>query len=128
MKIGEVCLQTNDVIRLADFYKRLLRVKNGSDDPVHQFILTKETTLTVYNDGSVKNNDNRNISIAFTVEDLDAEYERIVAMGTRIIEGPTIRPWGVRNMSFYDPDGNVVYFRCVPTGRDSEGIISVKGK
>lgn len=113
MRLGEVCLETNDVIRLADFYKRLLKVDNGSDDPVHQFILTEETTLTVYNDGSVKNNDNRNISIAFTVEDLDAQYERILAMGARFIEGPAIRPWGARNMSFFDPDGNVVCFRSI---------------
>ncbi len=113
MRIGEVCLETNDVIGLADFYKRLLGVDNGSGDPVHQAILTEETTLTVYNDGSVKNNDNRNISLAFTVDDLDAEYERILAMGARIIEGPAVRPWGARNMSFYDPDGNVLYFRSV---------------
>ena len=113
MRIGEVCLETNDVIRLADFYKQLLKVDKGSDDPVHQFILTEETMLTVFSDGSVKSNDNRNISIAFTVEDLDAEYERILAMGARFIQGPTTRPWGARNMSFYDPDGNVVYFRSI---------------
>lgn len=111
MRIGEVCLETNDVNRLADFYKQLLKVDGGSDDPVHQFILTGETTLTVYNDGMVKNNDNRNFRIAFTVDDLDAEYDRILAMGARFIQGPTTRPWGARNMSFYDPDGNVVHFR-----------------
>ena len=48
MKIGEVSLLTNDVKRMADFYKFLLGVDNGSDDPVHQFILTEETSLTVY--------------------------------------------------------------------------------
>jgi predicted enzyme related to lactoylglutathione lyase len=111
MRIGEVCLLTNDVKRLANFYKRLLRVENSSDDPVHQFILTEETMLTVYNDGTVENTNNRNISIAFTVEDLDAEHERLIAMGTQIIEGPMVRPWGARNLSFCDPDGNVVYFR-----------------
>ena len=24
---------------------------------------------------------------------------------------PTKRPWGAVNMSFYDPDNNVIYFR-----------------
>ena len=51
MQIGEVCLLTNDVLRLAAFYKRLLEADNGSDDEVHQFILTEGTALTVYNDG-----------------------------------------------------------------------------
>lgn len=38
MKIGEVCLLTNDVIRLANFYKLLFRIDNGSDDDVHQLL------------------------------------------------------------------------------------------
>ena len=45
MKIGEVCLLTNDVPRLASFYKRLLEVENDSDDAIHQFILTEGTAL-----------------------------------------------------------------------------------
>ena len=36
MIIGEVCLLTNDVPRLASFYKQLLGADNGSDDKVHQ--------------------------------------------------------------------------------------------
>ena len=30
------------------------------------------------------------------------------------LEKPETRPWGARNMSFYDPDGNVVYIRSLP--------------
>ena len=40
MKIGEVCLLTNDVPRLAVFYKQLLGVENDSQDETHQFILS----------------------------------------------------------------------------------------
>ena len=36
MKIGEVCLITNDVVSLADFYKTLFGIENGSNDEVHQ--------------------------------------------------------------------------------------------
>ena len=112
MKIGEVCLLTNDVPRLASFYKRLLEVENDSEDTIHQFILTEETALTIYNDGTVKNDQNQNICLAFTVEDLEAAYKKVLALGARIIEPPTKRPWGAVNMSFYDPDNNVIYFRC----------------
>lgn len=31
--------------------------------------------------------------------------------GVEIIEEPKLRPWGTKNMSFYDPDHNVIYFR-----------------
>ena len=52
MTIGEVCMLTNDVPRLASFYKRLLEVENGSNDDTHQFILNEGTTLTIYNESN----------------------------------------------------------------------------
>ena len=111
MRIGEVSLLTNDVVRLANFYKLLLKTENGSNDTVHQTILAEETMLTIYNDGSVKNNKNQNICIAFTVNDIDDEYEKLINLGVEIIEEPKLRPWGTKNMSFYDPDKNIIYFR-----------------
>lgn len=111
MRLGEVGLLTNDVIRLADFYKALLETDNGSDDEVHQTIIAEETMLTIYNDGSAKNNNNQNICIAFTVDDMDREYQKVLKSGAEVIEKPIKRPWGAVNMSFYDPDGNVVYLR-----------------
>lgn len=84
MIIGEVCLQTNGVPRLANFYKRLLEVENDCQDETHQFILTEGTALTVYNDGTRKNDQNRNISLAFTVEDVEREYEKVLALGAKI--------------------------------------------
>lgn len=114
MKVGEVCLLTNDVIRLADFYKMLFHIDNGSNDPVHQFIISDETTLTVYNDGIERKENFRNICIAFTVYDVDAEYERLRTLGVEIAEPPAVRPWGAKNMSFFDPDGNLIIFRCFP--------------
>lgn len=120
MQIGEVSLLTNDVPRLANFYRELLGVAcaggPGGDegDETHQFILTEGTTLTVYNDGTEKNNNNQNMCLAFTVQDVDAEFERLKAMGARIVEPPQTRPWGARNMHFCDPDGNHIYLRSFP--------------
>ena len=114
MKIGEVCLLTNDVPKLAAFYKQLLGVDNGSNDETHQFILSEETALTIYNNGTAKNNRNENICLAFTVDDMDQEYEKVKALGAQVIEPPTQRPWGAVNMSFYDPDNNIIYFRSFP--------------
>lgn len=114
MKVGEICLQTNNVIKMAEFYRNILGIKEKCEDEVHQIILAEETMLTIYNDGTAKNNLNQNISIAFTVEDIDSEYEKLKDMGVRVIEEPTARPWGAINMSFYDPDDNVVYFRQIP--------------
>ena len=111
MKIGEVCLNTNDVVKLANFYKQLFGIDNGSNDEVHQTLISEETQFTIYNDGSKKDNNNRNICLAFTVDNVDTEYQKLLAMGAEIIEKPTKRPWGTTNMSFTDPDRNVIYFR-----------------
>ena len=114
MVIGEVCLLTNNVRRLAAFYRQLLGIKNGSDDETHQFIIAEGTALTIYNDGTVKNNQNQNICLAFTVDDIEKAYEKVLALDARIIEPPAKRPWGAVNMSFYDPDNNMVFFRSFP--------------
>ncbi len=114
MRIGEICFLTNDVVRLANFYKQLLRVDNHSDDETHQMVLGGDVQLAVYNDGTLKNNQNQNLCVAFTVDDVEAEYERLLRMGVEIIEKPTARPWGAVNMSFYDPDRNVIYLRSFP--------------
>lgn len=113
MYLGEVSILTDDVPRLAAFYKMLLGVDNGSDDPVHQTIIARETMLTVYNDGQPQREGQR-LCMAFTVEDVYAEHERVKALGAEIIEPPTARPWGAVNMSFRDPDGNAVYLRSFP--------------
>lgn len=114
MKIGEVSLLTNDVMKMADFYKKLLETDNGSNDEVHQTLIGQETMLTIYNDGSEKNNRNQNICLAFTVDDIEKAYHRVISLGAEIIEPPTARPWGAVNMSFYDPDGNTIYLRAFP--------------
>lgn len=114
MKPGEICFLTNDVPRLASFYKQLLGIENDCSDPVHQTLIADETMLTIYNDGTEKNNQNQNICVAFTVENVEEAYKKVLALGAEIIEPPTRRPWGTVNMCFRDPDNNVIYLRCFP--------------
>jgi len=111
MRIGEVALMTRDVVRLAAFYKWLLGAENGSEDMYHQTVIAEETMLTVCFDENAGGAGS--ICLAFTVEDVDCEYERLKERGVEIIEPPAVRPWGMKNMSFFDPDGNRVYFRSV---------------
>lgn len=111
MKIGEVCLHTNNVIELSAFYKQVLQIENNSNDNVHQFLITGEAALTVYNDGNYKEKKNNNISLAFTVEDIEAQYERLLKLNVTFLQPPKKQPWGAVNMCFLDPDGNSVYFR-----------------
>lgn len=116
MRIGEVCLYTRDVAALADFYRALLGQEPGPDarDPVHQVILAQETALTIYDDGEPRGENRSHICLAFTVEDVDREYQRLLALGIEVLSPPTLRPWGAKNMLFADPQGNRIAFRSFP--------------
>jgi len=92
----------------------LFNIDNGSDDNIHQFIISEETTLAVYNDGIERKTNTHSICIAFTVDDVDVEFERLKELGIEIVTPPTLRPWGAKNMSFLDPDNNLITFRCFP--------------
>ncbi len=114
MRLGEVCIETNDVVKISNFYREILSIPSDCKDTVHQFIISEGTTLTVYDNGKQKNNQNENISIAFTVDDVDEEYKRLLNLGIHIIDAPKLQPWGAKNMHFCDPDGNHIYFRSLP--------------
>lgn len=116
MFLAEVCIETNRVIELTQFYRQIMNIQeiDRHVDAVHQFITTEGVALTIYNDGKPKNNQNQNISIAFTVDDVDIEYERLLKLGIEVIDPPTTRPWGAKNMHFQDLDGNQIYFRSFP--------------
>lgn len=111
MTLGEVCLLTDNVVKLASFYKQLLKVDNSSSDHIHQTIISEETTLTIYNDGAIRTGNYQNICLAFTCNSVDREYEKLTALGVEIIEKPKVRPWGTKNMSFRDPAGNLIFLR-----------------
>jgi len=48
------------------------------------------------------------IVLDFLVEDVDAEYARIAALGADVVMPPATQPWGNRSMIFRDPAGNPV--------------------
>jgi predicted enzyme related to lactoylglutathione lyase len=48
------------------------------------------------------------IILDFRVDDVDAEYPRIAALGVEWVMPPTTQPWGNRSMIFRDPAGNLV--------------------
>lgn len=45
--------------------------------------------------------------VAFVVDDVDAEFERIRAAGASVVTPPETEPWGERYCQFVDPNGIV---------------------
>ena len=112
MRLGEICLLTRDVPRLATFYAALLGVDTATDEAVHQTIIAEETMLTILHDDHA--GDAATASIAFSVEDVEAEYSRLLSLGMTILQPPEKKPWGAVNMIIRDPDGHPVYLRKLP--------------
>lgn len=46
--------------------------------------------------------------VAFFVEDVDAEYRRLLAASVTVLAPPTDRPFGERTLHIADPDGHVI--------------------
>lgn len=45
-------------------------------------------------------------------KDIDATYEELRASGARIVEPLEMKPWGLRQFTVEDIDGNRFYFHC----------------
>jgi len=114
MIFSGLCLITKDVRRLSSFYKSILNTTSDCDDEIHQEIYSKGAALAILKNDDTHITGNSNMSMAFTVEDVDTEFERLLKLGIEIIDPPTTRPWGARNMRFSDPDGNYIVFRSFP--------------
>ena len=50
----------------------------------------------------------QSIVLYFDCADLDAEHERLTALGLKFIEPPTTRPWLWRQAYLKDPNGNKI--------------------
>ena len=58
--------------------------------------------------------------ICFLVDDVDKAYQNLKDSGLKFSTKPKDQPWGVRDASFVDPDGNkfiIELFQCKVCGR-----------
>ena len=113
MVFAGICLLTKDVRRLAEFYQKVLQTGSDCDSEIHQEIHTDGACFAILR-CEESCGGNPNMSMAFTVDDVDREYLRLRELGVEIPDEPTDRPWGARNMRFCDPDGNYIVFRSFP--------------
>lgn len=108
MEFCGVVIYTNDVCRLVEFYEFVLLEKSEGDDGHSAF---PNRQLAIYNPGDVKISKIKNMSLMYYVENSDEAYDRLSKHPTvRILNEPTVKPWGVKSFQFLDPDGNEVSF------------------
>ncbi len=117
MKFSGVCLVTDHVPALVQFYTQILGCQAEGDDVHAEFtldglglaIFTRQGMEDMAPD-SMKGAGYGSVTIGFEVDDVDKEYERLKALGVTFVKLPATYPWGARSVWFRDPDGNIVDF------------------
>ena len=118
MELAQCRLVTDDVEGLAAFYARLLAVPTALNEYYVEIeagaasvgFSRRRFTEHREADGPPAAGPGRRdaIILDFLADDVDAEYERIAALGVDWVMLPTTQPWGNRSMMFRDPAGNLV--------------------
>lgn len=120
MYLGEICLLTQNVPRLAGFYRTLLQAEGNNADEAWQAVVQGEPMLTVMHSEELPPNAPQRAVLAFTVEDMEAACAHVLAMGAKVLQPPMRQPWGTVNMILEDPDGNRVYLRQFAGAKEEE--------
>jgi predicted enzyme related to lactoylglutathione lyase len=118
----DLCLITDDVLRLVSFYETLFDTAASEASPYHASIQIGGLWLTIdaariaeeqsaFRYVGAKPSDNT--IICFNVSDVDAAYARVLSLGAAVLCEPTTHPWGARSFQFRDADGNILNFRTV---------------
>ncbi|WP_067885442.1 VOC family protein [Nocardia vaccinii] len=116
MNLVSIRLITDDVRRLAEFYRLVTGFDIAWATPEFAEIVTPAGTLAIgstgtvalFAAGSARPADNHTAIIEFMVADVDAEYRRLRTAITDFVNEPTTMPWGNRSLLLRDPDGNLV--------------------
>ncbi len=106
-QLETVIIFTAQMEKLALFYKQAFDLGDYQASPRHLgqqigpiylgFDQVDETTTG-----------NPTITLWFTVDDIQATYEQMLALGAQDRYPPTEKPWGAVLAAVYDPDGNMV--------------------
>jgi predicted enzyme related to lactoylglutathione lyase len=118
VKLVQSRFVTDDVDGLAHFYSRLV----GTDAPINDYyveipagVMTlgfSKCRFSEYQGGCPDMQgpvpSSGESILDFMTDDFDEEFIRIDHIGVEWVMKPTIQPWGVRAMTFRDPQGNLV--------------------
>jgi uncharacterized glyoxalase superfamily protein PhnB len=109
---------TDDVEGLAAFYAKLV----GAQVVLNEYYVEvpagamsvgfSKRRFTEYAEDQAERSGRRgradDVILDFVVDDVDAEYQRIAALGVDWVMPPATQPWGSRAMIFKDPEGNLI--------------------
>jgi predicted enzyme related to lactoylglutathione lyase len=126
MRLAQCRIVTGDVQALAGFYARLIGVPVTLNDYYVEVpagaasIGFSKPRFTEYPQphAQLATSDQPaggELVLDFQVDDVDAHYARIDALGVTWVTAPATQPWGARSMVLRDPEGHLVNVFSRPT-------------
>jgi len=118
MKFTDVCIFTENVIKLAEFYEKIFNVK-ADKDKIHTVLELDDLSITFYDRKHAESLMKFDFSesghgmnyIGFNVDNVDDEYIRLKKLGILNMSEPTLWPWGAKSFNLSDIEGNRIMFR-----------------
>lgn len=106
-QLETVIIFTSRMEQLAKFYKEAFDLGEYSPSPGH---LGQQVGPVYFGFDQVEEMtvESQSVTLWFTVDDIQATYERLIALGAQERYPPTEKPWGAVLAAVYDLDGNMV--------------------
>lgn len=118
MNLISIRIITSKTEELINFYEQVTGVKAIRYTPDFAELKTKTATLAIGStktlqffggDSVAQPAHNRSVIIEFLVNDVQQDFEKLSTfLNDRIVQEPTIMPWGNKSLLLRDPDGNLV--------------------
>lgn len=101
-----LCIETDNVQRLVQFYEMIFQTESKGDNIHSSF---DDQKLAIFNpEKNIEQKSCRSFVLMYEVQNVDEIYNRLLLEDVRIISAPTVKPWGTKTLSLLDPDGNRV--------------------
>lgn len=110
MKLKCVNIAAADIYKTRDFYSLVFQADYKEIAPC-RFEIPVDGVTIVITPTKVRFPVNPDCcGLEFSVDDADAEYERLKKAGVKIENPPVTYPWNYRAFGFKDPEGNNIDF------------------
>jgi catechol 2,3-dioxygenase-like lactoylglutathione lyase family enzyme len=108
-----ITILVKDLEASREFYGEKLKLQELYKDEVSTVFKAGGTMINILNDTQAEelivpatlSNNNTRTMFTLKCQEIDKAAEELEALNIAILNGPIDRPWGVRTLSFQDPDG-----------------------
>ena len=117
-KLIYACVLTDDIERLAAFYREVLQLQPTWSDAYAEFatqpgifsLWSVDAYAKLAGTSALPASGTGRVMLEFEVTDVDAEYQRLQQseLNLEFIMPPTTMAWGNRSIYFRDPEGNLI--------------------